>query len=176
MSHAAQDLAIACIPGSQSLVSDPAPVKLGRKRRYFKDWEVKASLGLSKGDFLQADGTYGSKELTDSPINFFWLQEGTYDRCLLPFVSEWQGTLRRLFIDLHTTNRQWMPPKHSTKVLWSELDKLCWEAEMIALQTTLPIPEYAFNTLPLICFQPTDMTEPFKFQFQLWFDPKAHQA
>ena len=69
-----------------------------------------------------------------------------------------------------------MPLKHSTKVLWSELDKLHQEAKMIALQTMLPIPEYTFNTLLLVCFQPTDMTEPFKFQFQLWFDPEAHQA
>ena len=69
-----------------------------------------------------------------------------------------------------------MPPKRSIKALWSELDKLCQEAETIALQTTLLIPEYAFNTLPLICFQATDMTEPFEFQFQLWFDPEAHQA
>ena len=69
-----------------------------------------------------------------------------------------------------------MPLKRSIKALWSEIDELRREAETIALQTTLPIPEYTFNTLPLICFQATDTTEPFEFQFQLWFDPKAHQA
>ena len=94
-----------------------------------------SSTGNTKGDFLQADGTYGSKELADSPINFSWLQEGTYDRPLLPFVPERRGTLRQLFIDLHATNRQWMPPKRSTKALWSELDELRWEAETISLQT-----------------------------------------
>ena len=94
MSRAAQDLAIARVPGSWSLVSDPAPVELGWKHGYFKDREVKALLGLSKGDFLRANGTYGSKELVDSPINFSWLQEGTYDRRLLPFIPERQGTLQ----------------------------------------------------------------------------------
>ena len=55
---------IACILGSRSFVNDRTPIKLGRKCGYFKDKESKALLSLNKGDFLQADGTYGDKELT----------------------------------------------------------------------------------------------------------------
>jgi hypothetical protein len=67
-------------------VNDRAPVELGRKRGYFKDLAVRALLGLNKGDFLQADGTYGDKELASNPVDFSLLREELYNRRLLPFM------------------------------------------------------------------------------------------
>ena len=50
---------IARVPGSRNFVNDRAPIELGRKHGYFKDKETRALLGLNKGDFSRADGTYG---------------------------------------------------------------------------------------------------------------------
>jgi hypothetical protein len=77
---------IARVPGSQSLVNDPAPIELGRKQGYFKDPAARALLGLNKGDFLQADGTYGEKELASKPVDFSLLREESYNHRLLPFM------------------------------------------------------------------------------------------
>jgi hypothetical protein len=70
MSETSRNLAIARIPGSRSWVNDRAPVELGHKRGYFKDLVMRVLLGLNKGDFLRADGTYGEKELASGPVDF----------------------------------------------------------------------------------------------------------
>jgi hypothetical protein len=74
------------------------------------------------------------------------------------------------------TNKQWMPMMCSLKELWLELEKLRKEAEEVALQTKLPLPDYMYQVLPRLRFQSTQDSEPFKYQFQPWFDPEAHQA
>jgi hypothetical protein len=176
MSGTAPTLAIARVPGSRRLVNDPAPIQLGRKRGPPKDRETRDLLSLNKGDFLRADGTYGSKELADSPIDFSVLRTGSYDQRLLPFIPARRGTMRRMFIDLRETNKQWMPATSSIKAIWNELEELRKEAEATARKTALPLPEYAHQILPLLRFQPTDTTEPFEYQFQPWFHPEAHQA
>ena len=139
MSDSSRTFAIACVPGSRSFVNDRAPVELGRKHGYFKDRETRHLLGLNKGDFLRADGTYGSKELTDRPVDFALLREGSYDHRFLPFVPKRRGTTQSLFVELRLTNKQWMPVARSLKELWDELEGLRLEAEKIASQTRLPL-------------------------------------
>jgi hypothetical protein len=80
MLETSQNLTIARIPGSQSLVNDQAPVKLGHKQGYFKDLVTRALLGLNKDDFLQVDSMYREKELASGPVNFSLLREESYDR------------------------------------------------------------------------------------------------
>jgi hypothetical protein len=62
------------------------------------------------------------------------------------------------------------------KELWLELEKLRKEAEEVALQTKLPLPDYTYQVLLRLHFQSTQDSQPFKYQFQPWFDPEAHQA
>jgi hypothetical protein len=69
-----------------------------------------------------------------------------------------------------------MPTKRSIKELWEELEELGKEAEEIALQTKLLLPNYVYQILLRLCFLPMLTSEPFKYQFQPWFDPEAHQA
>ena len=94
MSGLTQNLSILQIQGSRRPTNDPAPTARGRKRGDFKDKESKLLLGLNKGDFLHADGTYGDKELADKPVDFDLLRDGSYDRSLLPFVPKVRGTMR----------------------------------------------------------------------------------
>jgi hypothetical protein len=175
MSDSSRTFAITRVPGSRSFVNDRTPVELGRKRGYFQDRETRLLLGLNKGDFLRADGTYGSKELADRPVDFALLREGSYDHRFLPFVPKRRGTARSLFMELRLTNKQWMPMARSLKELWDELEGLRLEAEKIASQTRLPLPEYMYQLLPLIRFELTD-SHCFEHQFQSWFNPEAHQA
>jgi hypothetical protein len=167
--------AIAPVPGSRNLVNNRAPIELGRKRGYFKDKETRALLGLNKGDFLRADGTYGNKELADSPVDFTLLQDGSYDHRFLPFVPKRRGMARSLIVELRQTNKQWMPVARSLKELWDELEGLRQEAEKIASQTRLPLPEYAYRLLPLVRLK-LEGSQPFEYQFQSWFDPEALHA
>jgi hypothetical protein len=142
--------AIAHIPGSRSFVNDRAPIKVGRKRGYFKDQEMKSLLSLNKGDFLRADGTYGDKELAYQPVDFAQLREGSYNHRFLPFVPKRQGSLQSMYVELREKNKQWMPVAHSLKELWDELMRIGLESEKIAVQTKLPLPEYAYRLLPLV--------------------------
>jgi hypothetical protein len=176
MSNIAQNLAIARIPGSRALVNDRAPIEAGRKRGYFNDSETRILLSLNKGDFLRADGTYGSKELASSPVNFSSLREGSYDHRLLPFAPKRRGMMRRLVVELRKKNKQWMPVAHSIRELGSELENLRKDAEAIAQKTSLPLPEYVHWILPLLLYRLTDISEALECQFQPWFNPEAHQA
>jgi hypothetical protein len=63
MSSSLQTPAIARIPGSQSFVNDRAPIKLGRKRGYFKDKETKSLLSLNKGNFLSPMACMATRSL-----------------------------------------------------------------------------------------------------------------
>jgi hypothetical protein len=176
MSEPTQNLPILRIQGSRRPANDPAPTARGRRRGYFKDRESRLLLGLNKGDFLRADGTYGDKELADKPVDFDLLRDGSYDRRLLPFVPKVRGTMRRVLVDLREQNRQWMPASRSVKELKETLERLGIEAEGIARQTTLPLPEYAYQILPLLLYKLTSTSGAFEFQFQPWFDPEALHA
>jgi hypothetical protein len=47
--------------------------------------------------------------------------------------------MRRMFVDLRETNKQWMPAACSVKELWEELERLLKEAEEIASILKLPL-------------------------------------
>jgi seryl-tRNA synthetase len=79
-------------------------------------------------------------------------------------------------VELHETNKQWMLMACSVKELWEELEKLLKEAEEITSLIKLPLPDYMYQILPNLHFLPAQASEPLKYQFQPWFDPKAHQA
>ena len=84
--------------------------------------------------------------------------------------------MRRMFVELRKTNKQRMPAARSIKELWEELEKLLKEAEEVTSLTKLPLPNYAYQILPQLCFRPTQASKPFRYQFQPWFDPEALQA
>jgi hypothetical protein len=48
----------------------------------------------------------------------------------------------QLVMELHEKNKQWMPVACSIQELWSELENLHKEAEVIAQKTSLPLPGY----------------------------------
>ena len=81
-----------------------------------------------------------------------------------------------MFVELHETNEQQMPAARSIKELWEELEKLLKEAEEVASLTKPPLPNYAYQIFPQLCFRPTQASKPFGYQFQPWFDLQALQA
>jgi seryl-tRNA synthetase len=52
--------------------------------------------------------------------------------------------MRRMFVDLHEVNKQWMPATCSVRELWDELERLLKEAEEIASLIKLPLPKYTY--------------------------------
>jgi hypothetical protein len=84
--------------------------------------------------------------------------------------------MRQMFVDLRKVNKQWMPVACSVKEFWDELERLLKEVEEIASLIKLPLPEYAYQVLLKLRFRPTQASGPFKYQFQPWFNPEAHQA
>ena len=125
---------------------------------------------------MQANGTYGARELAEYPTDFALLRNGTYDQRFLPFVSKFQGTMRTVQIDLPIHNRQWKPSARAIKKLWENLQTEAIEAEQAALRTNLPLPDYAFELVPRLCYRTSPTDPPFEYQFQIWFAPQAHYA
>ena len=164
------------IPGTQISLFERAPLEHGRKRGYFRDEATRALLGLSKGDFLQASGTYGAREVAEYPVDFALLRDGTYDQRFLPFVPESRGTMRPVQVELRLHNKQWKPVVRALKNLQENLHTAMAEAEKVARLTNLPIPDYAFELVPRLCYQISPDDTPFELQFQIWFAPQAHCA
>jgi hypothetical protein len=164
------------IRGTKISLFERAPIEQGRKRGYFRDEATRALLGLNKGDFMQANGTYGAREQAEYPTDFALLRDGTYDQRFLPFVSKFQGTMRTVQIDLPIHNRQWKPSARAIKNLWENLQTEAIEAEQAALRTNLPLPDYAFELVPRLCYRTSPTDPPFEYQFQIWFAPQAHYA
>ena len=131
---------------------------------------------MNKGDFLQANGTYGAQELAKYPTDFNLLCDGTYDQRLLPFVSKFQGTMQIIQIDLHVTNKQWKLSNCAIKNLWERLQLSITEAEQEAQHMNLPLPDYAFMLVPRLHYQDAPDDPLFKYQFQIWFALQAHYA
>ena len=163
-----------CIPGLNKSMFGRAPVESGRKRGYFNDGATRVLLGLTQDDYLQAAGTYGAKELGEYPVEFALLRNGSYDQRLLPFVPKRQGTMRVVHIELHQTNRQWMPTSRALRSLETDLRLAISQAEKAARRTNLPLPDYAFELVPRLCYRDSPDDPFFEYQFQLWFEPEAH--
>lgn len=118
---------------------------------------------------------YGDKELTDRPVEFAQLHEGSYDHHLLPFMPKHHGSMQSTYVELQETNKQWRPVAHSLKELWDELEQLHLDSKKIAAQMNLPLLKYAFHLLPWIQVELMG-SPPFEFQLQPWFNPKALHA
>ena len=69
-------------------------------------------------------------------------------------------------------NKHQLPTLLQT-VIKETLERLCIEAEGIACRTTLPLPEYTYQILPLLLYKLTSTSGALEFQFQPWFDPEA---
>ncbi len=162
------------VPGLNKSMFGRAPVESGRKRGYFNDETTRALLGLTQEDYLQVAGTYGAKELGEYPVDFALLRNGSYDQRLLPFVPKRRGTMRVVHIELRQTNRQWMPTSRALRSLEKDLRLAISQAEEAARCTNLPIPEYAFELVPRLCYRDSPDDPFFEYQFQLWFEPEAH--
>ena len=76
---------ITCKPAG----TDPtptAPTGDGSKAGYYNDKQTRELLALEEKDALLVTGTYGNKDLGETPIDIALLQDEFYDRRLLPFM------------------------------------------------------------------------------------------
>ena len=176
MSRLEQSRPTLCIPDTGISLFERAPLELGRKRGFFKDEATRALLGLNKGDFMTASGTYGAKEMAEYPVDFALARDGSYDQRFLPFVPESRGTMRRPQIELPMHNRQRKPANRDIKGLKEAFLEAVSRAEKCAARTNLPLPDYAFTLVPRLSYQLTPVDPPFEYQFQCWFAPQAHYA
>lgn len=170
--HSQPDL---CLFRTKKPMFAKAPTRRGRQRGYFRDRATRTLLGLNQDDFLQNAGLYGGKEMAEYPVPIALLREGSYDQRLLPFVPRSRGDMRPEAIDINMINRQWQVPLKSRQKLWEELQQVCSSAETLALQTKLPLPEYALYLVPRLRYC-SSAEEPLEFQFQPWFDLEASYA
>jgi hypothetical protein len=164
------------IPGTRKLMSGRAPVESGRKRGYFKDDETRVLLSLNSDDFMLNSGTYGTKELGENPVDFAVLRHGTYDQRFLPFVPRSHGTWRLRYLEIRSTNMQWMPTSRALAGLRENFLELVEEARKVALQTNLPLPDYVYQLVPRLLYLDHDESKVFELQFQIWFELEAHYA
>jgi hypothetical protein len=165
-----------CIPGTRISLFERAPLEYGRKRGFFRDETTRALLGLNKGDFMTASGTYGAKELAEYPVDFALVRDGSYDQRFLPFVPEGRGTMRRPQIELPLHNKQRKPSNRDIKGLKEDFLEAVSRAEKAATRINIPLPDYTFELVPRLCYQVTPDDLPFEYQFQCWFAPQAHYA
>ena len=163
-----------CFPGTNKGMFERAPVESGRKRGYFNDGAMRVLLALTEEDYLQAAGTYGAKELGKYPVDFALLRNGSYDQCLMLFVPKRHGTMRVVHIELHQTNWQWKPSSRALRNLEGDLVFAINQAEEAAKLTKLPLPEYAFELVPRLCYCNSPDDPFFEYQFQIWFKLEAH--
>ncbi len=162
------------VAGTNRPMFEKAPVEVGRKRGYFKDEVTRVLLSLTKEDYLQVSGTYGAKELAEYPVDFTLLRNGSYDQRLLPFVPKRRATMRPVWIELRHTNHQWKPSARALKGLEEDLRQAIAQAEDVAARTQLPLPDYAYELVPRLCYRDDPDAPLFEYQFQLWFDAEAH--
>ncbi len=162
------------VPGTNKGMFERAPVESGRKRGYFNDGATRMLLALTEEDYLQVAGTYGAKELGEYPVDFALLRNGSYDQRLMPFVPKRRGTMRVVHIELHQTNRQWKPSPRALRSLERDLVSVITQAEEAAKLTKLPLPEYAFELVPRLCYRDAPDDPFFEYQFQIWFELEAH--
>ena len=120
------------VPGLNKSMFERAPLESGHKRGYFNDGATRVLLGLTQDDYLQVAGTYGAKELGEYPVNFVLLRNGSYNQRLLPFVPIRRGTMRVVHIEMHQTNRQWMPTTRALRSLEKDLRLAISQAEEAA--------------------------------------------
>jgi hypothetical protein len=67
-----------------------------------------------------------------------------------------------------------MPTSRALQSLEKDLRLAISQAEEAARGTKLPLPEYAFELVPRLCYRDSPDDPFFEYQFQLWFELKAH--
>ena len=162
------------VPGTNKSMFDRAPVGSGCKRGYFNDSATRVLLALTEEDYLQTAGTYGAKELGEYPVDFALLRNRSYNQRPMPFIPKHRGTMRVVHIELYQTNRQWMPTSQALRGLEDELQLAITQPKEAAQCTKLPLPEYAFELMPHLCYRDSPDDSFFEYQFQIWFELEAH--
>ena len=108
-----------------------APISDGAKVGYYNDQLTRNLLALKEGDALLVTGTYGVKDLGQNPVSIVSLQDGSYDRRLVPFMPrEFQIFERHL--DFHKLNQQWYVYAATARDLHERLLEAIAEAEQTA--------------------------------------------
>lgn len=158
--------------GFEPSASSPAPAHQGARRGYFEDLVTKHLLRLSKEDELLNSGTYGSKELRQSPIKMPFLCEGDYNQHLMPFVPQ-HHTYHRDQLSLHNRNGQWLPLATSIMALWSIFSEIVTDVLKLAECTGLSLPSYALDLEPQLCYKISPEDSLFFFQLLPFFTPSA---
>ena len=82
--------------------------------------------------------------------------------------------MRVVHIELHQTNWQWKPSSRALRNLEGDLVFAINQAEEAAKLTKLPLPEYAFELVPCLCYCDSPDDPFFEYQFQIWFKLEAH--
>ena len=148
-----------------------APISDGAKVGYYDDQLTRNLLALKEGDALLVTGTYGVKDLGQNPVSIVSLQDGSYDRRLVPFMPrEFQIFKRHL--DFHKLNQQWYVYAATARELHERLLKAIAEAKQTARGLPLSLPDYVRQLAPKLLYQ-KDPDKPFEFQLQPWFAKTA---
>lgn len=158
---------ISCQPESK----DPAPIKEGSRAGYFDDRLTRHLLALTSEEILLSLGTYGSKDLGQTPVDITILRESSYNRRLLPFAPRGSCMVARN-LDLHKLNHQWRTYTQTAKDLGTQLDEAIRDASDIARQVSLSLPEYARQLVPKLLYQAGEESK-FPLQLQAFFSPSA---
>jgi hypothetical protein len=158
---------ISCQPESK----DPAPIEEGSRKGYFDDQLSRRLLALTDEDVLPSTGTYGDKDLGQTPVDLLTLRNSSYDRRLLPFAPRGSSMYARN-LDLHRLNHQWRTYAQTAKDLRTQLNDAVKDASGIAQQTSLSLPEYARLLIPKLLYK-TDEEGEFPLQLQAFFSPIA---
>jgi hypothetical protein len=158
---------MSCRPESK----DPAPIEEGSRAGYFDDRLTRHLLALSSEDVLLRSGTYGSKDLGQTPIDITALRGSSYDRRLLPFAPRGSSMSARN-LDLHKVNDQWRVYALTAKDLKTQLDEVVKVATDIAQQISFNLPEYARQLIPKLLYKGDEEGE-FPLQLQAFFSPIA---
>jgi hypothetical protein len=161
--------------GFDPSVSSPAPTQQGSRHGYFDDPATKLLLGLNDQDVLLNSGTYGNKELGQTPIEMHRLRDGGYDQRLMPFVPR-HNTYSGNQLAFHNLNGQWIPLAASAKALESAFMHAVNEAQIWAERTGLNLPAYAYELVPKLSYKSSPRDPLFFFQFLPFFQPSAMRA
>ena len=150
--------------GFELSASSPAPTLQGARHGYFEDSTTKCLLRLSDNEALLNSGTYGGKELGQSPIEMSFIRDGDYDQHLTPFVPQ-HHTYYGDQLTLHYRNGQWLPLVASITSLWSIFSEIVADMLKLAESTGLSLPSYALDLVPRLCYKISSEDPPFFFQF-----------
>ena len=153
--------------------SSPAPAQEGPQNGYFNDQATRELLRLSGEDSLLHAGTYGFKEPGQAPIDITWLENGTYDQRLLPFVPRGYRVASPAF---HLQRGQYLVRADARKSLREWLNKALFDSQDLGAKVSLSLPSYALQLVPKLLHPDRSTTMELPYQFQPFFTPSAVRA